>query len=188
MHHCCLLYGCLDKAVSISLPDMCFIYYYLDFQILLALKIWRQRQLINKWNQQAVWSQQLKKDRIANTGCNPAPVVVRVELPGAQVRVAGDGWSVLPAHSQNDVSSAVQISMQKTLTAAATLLCTFYTKVSDGCAAIPGIFRIGLFWTVYSGFSVCLRASGCMKGIFPIHRWACICHLGFRKCLVQFKD
>lgn len=92
-----------------------------------------------------MWSQQLKKDRIANTGCNPAPVVVRVELPGAQVRVAGDGWSVLPAHSQNDVSSAVQISIQKTLTAAATLLCTFYTKVSDGCAAIPGIFRIGLF-------------------------------------------
>lgn len=54
MHHCCLLCGCLDEAVSIRLPDAWFIYYYLDFQTLLALSIWRQRQLINKWNQQAV--------------------------------------------------------------------------------------------------------------------------------------
>lgn len=150
MHHCCLLCGCLDEAVSIRLPDAWFIYYYPDFQTSLALSIWRQRQLINKWNQQAVQSQQLEKHDIANADRGPTftvPTWNSLELSwGLQHAVR------IPC-PQPVGSPVLCHSAYRGYSLSAILLYTSYTDIPNHSAAIPDLFRSDPFGTVHAGIA-----------------------------------
>lgn len=149
-------------------------YYYPAFQALLAVKVWRQRQLINSW----------KKNDIAPVACDPASVLVAVEVPWSSGE-GGRRWSLFPADWQHDASSALQFSMGRILIASATLLCTFHTNSSDGHDATHSTVKIRPIWGSLSWVFCLFEGLGRCEGM---QRSASPCHLGFGNCLVQFKD